>query len=112
MQVVLDFAKELPEDGELDLSDIPGIAPATRTSFSFVEDEVRVHLAHLPVAQIDEVVQRLRAFEGDVFETRAQPRPPPVREVDVPIVEKPGFEPPVPVHRNWLNGRCWQHMHV
>ena len=94
LQAVLDFAKELPEDVELDLSDIPGIAPALRTSFSFVEDEVRVHLAHLPTAQIDEVVQRLQAFEGDVFETRTQPRPPPVREFDVPIVEKTGSEPP------------------
>ena len=82
------MAKELPEDGELDLSDIPGIAPVPRMSFSFVEDDVRVHLAHLPTAQIDEVVQRLRAFEGDVFETRTQPRPPPVREFDLPIVER------------------------
>ena len=40
LQEVLDFAKELPEDGELDLSDIPGIAPALRTSSSFVEDDV------------------------------------------------------------------------
>ena len=56
LQDVLDFAKELPEDGELDLRDIPGIAPASRTSFSFVEDEVRVHPAHLPAAQVDEVV--------------------------------------------------------
>ena len=93
LQAVLDFDKELPEDGELDLSDIPGTAPVTRTSFSFV-DEVRVHLAHLPAAQIDEVVQRLQAFEGDVFETRTQPRPPPTREFDVPIVEKQGMEPP------------------
>ena len=46
LQAVLDFTKELPEDGELDLSDIPGIEPALRTSFSFVEDEVRLHLAH------------------------------------------------------------------
>ena len=94
LQAVLDFAKELPEDGELDLSDIPGIATALRTSFSFVEDEVRVHLTNLPAAQIDEVVQRLRVFEGDVFETLTQPRPPPVREFDVPIVEKPGLSPP------------------
>jgi len=94
LQAVLDFAKELPEDGELELSDIPGIATAERTAFSFVEDEVRVHLAHLPAVQIDEVVERLRVFDGDVFETRKQPRPPPEREFDVPIVEKPGMEPP------------------
>ena len=86
--------KELPEDGELELSDIPGIARAERTAFSFVEDEVRLHLAHLPALQIDEVVERLRVFDGDVFETRKQPRPPPEREFDVPIVEKPGMEPP------------------
>ena len=63
----------LTEDAELDLGDIPGIAPAERTSFSFVEDDVRLHLAHLPTVQIDAVVHRLRAFEGDVFETRTQP---------------------------------------
>ena len=84
----------LTEDAELDLGDIPGIAPAERTSFSFVKDDVRLHLAHLPTVQIDAVVQRLRAFEGDVFETRTQPRPPPVRQLDVPIVENPGSEPP------------------
>ena len=59
-----------------------------------MEDEVRLHLAHLPAVQVDEVVQRLQAFEGDVFETRTQPRTPSVREFDVPIVEKPGLAPP------------------
>jgi hypothetical protein len=33
-------------------------------------------------------------FEGNVFETRTQPRPPPVRPFDVPIVERPGSVPP------------------
>jgi hypothetical protein len=28
LQVVLDFTKELPEDAELDLGDIPGITPS------------------------------------------------------------------------------------
>ena len=94
LQAVLDFAKELPEDGELEFDDIPGIASAERTSFSFVEDDVRIHLAHLPAAQVEEVVQRLRMFEEDVFETRTQPRPPPIREFDVSIAEKAGSSPP------------------
>ena len=33
LHAVVDLAKELPEDGELDLSDIPGVAPVDRTSF-------------------------------------------------------------------------------
>jgi hypothetical protein len=95
LQAVLDFTKELPEDAELDLGDIPGISPSERSSFSFVEEDVRVHLAYLPGVQIDAIVQRLREFEGDVFETRTQPRPPPVRPgFDVPIIEKAGSEPP------------------
>jgi len=94
LQAVLDFTKELPEDVELDLGDIPGITPSARASFSFVEEEVRAQLTHLPEAQLDEIVSRLRAFEGDVFETRTQLRPPPIRPgFDVPIVEKEGSEP-------------------
>ena len=57
LQAVLDFTKELPEDAELDLGDIPGITPSERSSFSFVEEEVRVQLAYLPAAQLDEVVR-------------------------------------------------------
>jgi hypothetical protein len=95
LQSVLDFTKELPEDAYLNLGDIPGISPSERSSFSFVEEDVRVHLAYLPGVQIDTIVQRLREFEGDVFETRTQPRPPPVRPgFDVPIIEKAGSEPP------------------
>lgn len=95
LQAVLDYTKELPEDAELDLGDIPGITPSQRSSFSFVEEDVRTHLAHLPAEQLDCIVQRLREFEGDVFETRTQPRPPPVRPgFDVPIVERVGSEPP------------------
>jgi hypothetical protein len=94
LQAVLDFTKELPEDAELDLGDIPGISPSERSSFSFVEEDVRVHLAYLPGLQIDAIVQRLREFEGDVFETRTQPRPPPERlGFDVPTIEKAGSEP-------------------
>jgi len=95
VQAVLDFARELPEDAELDLGDIPGITPPEQSSFSFVENDVRLHLAHLPTGQIDAIVQRLQRFEGDVFETRTQPRPPPVRPgFDVPITERLGSEPP------------------
>jgi hypothetical protein len=60
-----------------------------------VEEEVRTQLAHLPEAQLHVIVSRLCAFEDDVFETRTQPRPPPIRPgFDVPIVEKEGSEPP------------------
>ena len=51
LHAVVDLAKELPEDVELDLSDIPGVAPADRTSFSYIEEDVRAHLAYLPAAQ-------------------------------------------------------------
>ncbi len=94
LQAVLDFTKELSEDAELDLGDIPGITPSACASFLFVEEEVRAQLAHLPESQHDEIVSRLCAFEGDVFETRTQPQPPPIRPgFDVPIVEKEGSEP-------------------
>lgn len=95
LQAVLDFSKELPEDSELDLDDIPGITPSERSSFSFVEDDVREHLSHLPTVQVDAIVQQLRVFEVDVFETRTQPRPPQARPgFDVPIIERPDSEPP------------------
>jgi hypothetical protein len=95
LQAVLDFTKELPETAELDLGDIPGITPSDRSSFSFVEEEVCAQLAYLPEDQLDEIVSRLVAFEGHVFETRTQPRPPPIRPgFDVPIVEREGSEPP------------------
>jgi len=95
LQAVLDFTKELPEDTELDLVNIPGITPSARASFSFVEEEVRAQLAYLPESQLHEIVsRRLRSFEGDVFETRTQLRPPPIRPgFEVPIVEKEGSEP-------------------
>ena len=41
LHAVLDFAKELPEDAELDLSDIPGVTPGP-PSFDFVEADVRL----------------------------------------------------------------------
>ena len=68
--------------------------PVEKASFTFVEDDVRLHLAHLPTSQIADIVQWLRLFEGNVFETRTQPRPPPVWLFDVPIVERPGSLPP------------------
>lgn len=39
------------------------------------------------------MVQRLRAFEGDVFETRSMPRLPPFRQLDLDITVRPGSEP-------------------
>ncbi len=60
-----------------------------------MEDDVRVHLAYLPTVQVNDIVQVLRMFEGDVFETRTQPRPTTVLPgFDVPIIEKPGSEHP------------------
>ncbi len=57
-------------------------------------------------------MQRLRLFEGNVFETRTQPRPPAVRPFDVPIVERPGSLPPArrpypvaPHHQPELDGQ-------
>ena len=43
-----------------DLGDIPGISTSEHSLFSFVEEDVRVHLAYLPGVQIDAIVQRLR----------------------------------------------------
>ena len=93
LHAVLDFSKELPEDAELDLTDIPGVTPG-QPSFEFVEADVRAQLAALPEEQIDAIVARLRVFEPDVFESRAMPRPAPSRQFDVGISEKPGSEPP------------------
>ena len=94
LHAVLDVDKELPEDEALDLGDIPGVSPAERTAFSFIEDDVRIHLDHLPTSLVEEVVDRLRVFEEDVFETRSMPRLAPARDFDVEIVEKPGSQPP------------------
>ena len=93
LHAVLDFSKELPEDAELDLTDIPGVTPG-QPSFEFVEADVRAQLAALPEEQIDAIVARLRVFEPDVFETMAMPRPAPSRQFDVGISEKTGSEPP------------------
>lgn len=91
---VVDFNKELPEDAELDEREIPGLETSPERSFSFVESEVREHLAHLPAAEIEAIVQRLQGFESDVFETRSMPRAPPYRPIDLDITLRPGSEPP------------------
>ena len=94
LHAVLDVDKELPEDDALDLGEIPGVSPADRTAFSFIEEDVRLRLDHLPAPLVEEVVTRLRVFEDDVFETRTMPRLAPARDFDVEIVEKPGSQPP------------------
>lgn len=58
-----------------------------------MERKVRNSLRHLPDGEVDLVVQRLRAFEGDVFETRSMPRLPPFRQLDLDITVRPGSEP-------------------
>ena len=85
---VTDDCKALPEDEELDLGELPGVVPAARTSFSYVEEDVRFHLRHLPPETTDALVKRLRRFEPDVFETRDTPRPPPRRQLDLDVTLK------------------------
>ena len=85
LAVVTDAQKVLPEDTELDLGDLPGVVPDEKASFTFVEEEVRTQLAHLPSATRDAVLARLRQFEPDVFESRTMPRPPPRRQVDLDV---------------------------
>ena len=50
---------------------------------------MREHLAHLPAAEIEAIVQRLQGFESDVFETRSMPRAPPYRPIDLDITLRP-----------------------
>ena len=88
-----DPTRELPEDAELEAGDIPGVETAPASSFQFVEREVRQHLSHLSADRIDSVLQRLRVFEDDVFETRTMPRLPPHRQLDLDITEVPGSKP-------------------
>merc|ERR1719390_252780 len=64
------------------------VVPAARTSFSYVEEDVRFHLRHLPPETTDALVERLRRFEPDVFETRDTPRPPPRRQLDLDVTLK------------------------
>ena len=60
-----------------------------------MEDDVQLHLEYLPTVQVDNIVQLLWMFEGDVFETSTQPRPTTVLPgFDVPIIKKPESEHP------------------
>ena len=94
LAAVVDFAKELPEDADFELGEIPGLQVPARASFDYIEAEVRTFLAHLPSVTVDSVLARLRSFETDVFENLTMPRPPPERAFDVTIPEKPGAVPP------------------
>ena len=107
-----DPTRELPEDAELEAGDIPGVETAPASSFQFVEREVRQHLSHLSEDRINSVLQRLRVFEDDVFETRTMPRLPPHRQLDLDITEVPGSKPiarrPYPVAPHHLPELDWQ----
>ena len=95
--------KCLPEDDELVLEDIPGLnlpspspsqqGSASPSAFSFIESEVRTHLAHMPEAVREGVIQRLRTYESTVFETRKLPRLAPRRGLDMDITEYSGARP-------------------
>jgi len=87
---------ELPEDEELSDfldADIPGLSINPERSFDFVPSEVRTQLAHLPLEQVDEILTLLGGFESTVFETRARPRMPPPRQLDMDITETPDARP-------------------
>jgi len=91
-----DMGKELPEDEELSDfldADIPGLATNPERSFDFVTSEVRTQLAHLPPDQVDRILKLLGGFESTVFETRAMPRMPPPRQIDMDITETPDARP-------------------
>jgi len=91
-----DMGKELPEDGELSDfldTDIPGLSINPERSFDFVTSEVRTQLAHLPLEQVDGILTLLGGFESTVFETRAIPRTPPPRQLDMDITETPDARP-------------------
>jgi hypothetical protein len=88
--------KSLPEDEELVLEDIPGLTlPSPSTSqqgpsfrvFSCIELEVHTNLAHMPVAVLEGLIQRLRTYEPTVFETRKLSRLDPHRGLDMDITE-------------------------
>ena len=96
--MVLDFAKELPEDDEIVFEDIPGLSgggEVVQDQFALVEAEVRRQLATATPQVVEAIVDHLRGFEHDVFETRDMPRPPPMRELDLEIPLKPGAVPPI-----------------
>lgn len=88
-----DMTRELPEDANMEVGDIPGVGVEPVSSFEYVEAEVRRHLQHLGPDHLQSVVDRLRVFEKDVFETRSMPRLPPRRQLDLDITEIPGARP-------------------
>jgi len=91
-----DMGKELPEDEELSDfldADIPGLANNPERSFDFVTSEVRAQLAHLPPEQVNEILTLPGGFESTMFETRAMPRMPPPRQLDMDITETPDARP-------------------
>ena len=85
--------RELPEDAVFEGGDIPGLIAEPQSSFDFVEREVRQYLSECSLAQVEAVLQRLRVFEPDVFETRTMPRIAPRRQLDLDITEVPGARP-------------------
>ena len=90
------MGKELPQDEELSDfldADIPGLSIDTERSFDFVTSEVHTQLEHLPLEQVDEILTLLGGFESTVFETRAMPRMPPPRQLDMDITETPDARP-------------------
>ena len=98
--VVADVARVLPEDVELELGEVAGLVPEERTSFSFVEADVRRSLRHLPPDLLQQVVGRLQGYEHDVFESRTMPRAPPHRKLDLDITlrdDEPCYKRPYPV---------------
>jgi len=91
-----DMGKELPEDEESSdflVADILGLANNPERPFDFVTSQVRTQLAHLPLDQVDEILTLLGGFESTVFETRATPRTPSPRQLDMDITETPDARP-------------------
>lgn len=97
LMMMKNFAKELPEDDDIELEDVPGLSAPSEgvaNQFALVEAEVRKQLQGSAPAVIEAILTRLRVFEGDVFETRTMPRLPPERLLDLEINLKPGAVPP------------------
>ncbi len=99
--------RELPEDAILEGGDIPGLVAEPQSSFDFVEREVRQYLQECAPTRVEAVLQRLRAFESTVFETRTMPRLSPRRQLDLDITEVAGARPaarrPYPVDKMFFS---------
>jgi len=74
-------------------SDIPVLAANPERSFDFVTSKVRNQPAHLPTQEVDAILKLLCGYESIVFETRAMPRMPPLRQLDMDITETPWARP-------------------